>query len=178
MFSINSIPETINKKDLTFRTVAEYWKLLFEEKKYYPTLEILTSDCPPIILQWYFVEFKFNTESYDREIDSYYDELEEKKKNAMFQQDVEEKFAEKIEACKIRRQKTILENPDMYFSCEIEKFEVKYPKDDVKYAWKLIIDQQTAIMMINSKSKFEKYDALFIVPTKDQKPTKITVSMK
>lgn len=178
MFSINSIPETINKKDLTFRTVAEYWKLLFEEKKYYPTLEILTSDCPPIILQWYFVEFKFNTESYDREIDKYYDELEEKKKNAMFQQDVEEKFAEKIEACKIRRQKAILENPDMYFSCEIEKFEVKYPKDDIKYAWKLRIDQQTAIMMINSKSKFEKYDALFIVPTKDQKPTKITISMK
>ena len=96
----------------------------------------------------------------------------------MFQQDVEEKFAEKIEACKIRRQKAILENPDMYFSCEIEKFEVKYPKDDIKYAWKLRIDQQTAIMMINSKSKFEKYDALFIVPTKDQKPTKITISMK
>jgi hypothetical protein len=66
----------------------------------------------------------------------------------------------------------------MCFSCEIEKFEVKYPNQDVKYVRRLRIDQQTAIMMINSKSKFEKYDALFVVPTKDQKPTEITVSMR
>ena len=96
----------------------------------------------------------------------------------MFQQDVEESFKEKIDACKVRRSKAIIENPDMYFSCEIEKFEVKYQKDDIKYLRRLRIDTQTAIMMINSKSKFERYDALFTVPTKDQKPTQITVSMK
>lgn len=171
---IIDIPANIKRNQLGFETSANYGKILFEEKKSYPVLEIQTDKCPDIILTQYFLHLKFNSDSYLEEIEGYQSERARKLSDStLFPEDVNKTYDDKIVACEKRMKKAIESNPDVSFLVGVMKYEEAYPV----HKWKFVVSKEVAIIMIDRKWQLGNYDATFEVPS-GQKSTSISLSTK
>lgn len=175
MIQVKKLPDLITKEDLSFFSTVDYWKLVFEEKKVLPRLIVNVDKFPDIILRWYFIKLQFNSESFDEDIQKLEDEKNEALRSSMFPDRTKKEFDDLILDIIKQRQEAIDNNPDMSFNVEIEKFERKFWNWTKFYQLTLIIDEQTAIMMISTKSEFMRYDATFIVPQDGQEQTSVNL---
>lgn len=125
MLQLKTLPEMISLDSISFTSEVRYGKILFEDKRAYPLLQIISDDASDVFLSGYFLTFVFDASSYDEEIERYNEKMQEELNGRLLEECTREEYEDKIQACQVRKMKAIQENPNMCVKAELEKYETK-----------------------------------------------------